>query len=126
MGISIISESETDSFDNDATNEDAEYSDESGNFDEKDLGLNYKYSEDVFPIKVPMKNCTIMTVFDYNNPKTLFFEYFDNNIVLKNSNIKGLVTSYFFKNNDCCRLLNPFLSQCCRFYTGLSVIAHYA
>ncbi len=38
MGISIISESETDSFDNDATNEDAEYSDESGNFDEKDLG----------------------------------------------------------------------------------------
>lgn len=38
MGISIISESETDSFDNDTTNEDAEYSDESGNFDEKDLG----------------------------------------------------------------------------------------
>ena len=69
-------------------------------FDEKDLGLNYKYSEDVFPIKVPMKNCAIMTIFDYNNPKTLFFEYFDNKIVLKNSNIKGLVTSYFFKNND--------------------------
>ena len=47
-----------------------------------------------------MKNCAIMTIFDYNNPKTLFFEYFDNKIVLKNSNIKGLVTSYFFKNND--------------------------
>ncbi len=38
MGISIISESEADSFDSDESVEDGEYADESGNFDEKELG----------------------------------------------------------------------------------------
>jgi len=38
MGISIISESEADSLDSEDNHEEGEYVDESGNFDEKDLG----------------------------------------------------------------------------------------
>ena len=38
MGISIISESEADGYENDLNDEEGEYADESGNFDEKELG----------------------------------------------------------------------------------------
>ena len=38
MGISIISESEAETLENDTLDEDGDYADESGNFDEKELG----------------------------------------------------------------------------------------
>ena len=38
MGISIISESEADGYENEPNDEEGEYADESGNFDEKELG----------------------------------------------------------------------------------------